>query len=143
MKTRYTSLVKVKKNIMQKSERALEFANIKLHNAEAALETSYKELQDIQTPLQGKITAFLSARTLLDSQRALISHNQEWLEYANKDLLQAKKQLKIDMIEFEKFQYLEYQEREKEHKIRKQQEAKELDEIALITHARKEKIRFA
>lgn len=143
MKTRYTSLVNVKKNIMQKSERAVESANATLRNAYKALETSYKDLQLIQTPQHGKITEFLPTRTLLESQRALISHNEEWIAYAQKDLQQRQEQLKIDMIEFEKFQYLEYQEKEKELKRRKLQEAKELDEIALITHARKEKTKVA
>ena len=143
MKTRYTSLVNVKKNIMQKSERVVQSANAALHNASAALETSLEELQLIQTPLHGKITEFLSVRSLLDSQRTLIAHNEQWVEYAKTDLFKAKEQLKLHMIEFEKFHYLEYQEIEKELKKRKLQEAKDLDEIALITHTRKAKTKVA
>jgi len=40
MKTRYTSLVSVKKNIMKKSERVLLSANETLQNAQTALQLS-------------------------------------------------------------------------------------------------------
>jgi hypothetical protein len=143
MKTRYSSLVSVKKNIMQKSERVLQAANAALHNATQALKTSYEELELIHAPLSGKITELLSTRTLLDSQRALIKHNEEWVQFAKNELAEAKKQLKIDMIEFEKYQYLEFQEIQAALKKIKIQEAKDLDEVALITHARKDKTKVA
>jgi flagellar biosynthesis chaperone FliJ len=143
MKTRYTSLVNVKKNIMQKSERVVQSANAALNNASQALQTSLEELQLIQTPQHGKINEFLSMRALLTSQRAEITHNEEWLAYAKKELFAAKEELKLHMIEFEKFQYLEYQEIAKELQKIKLKEAKDLDEIALITHARKDKTKVA
>jgi len=143
MKTRYSSLVNVKKNIMQKSERVVKSANTALLNAKSALQKSYEELELIQTPLQGKITEFLATRTLLDAQRNLIQHNKEWEHFAKKELEKAKLELKSSMIEFEKFQYLEFKEIEKELNKIKLQEAKDLDEIALITHSRKDKTRAA
>ena len=134
MKTRYTSLVSVKKNIMQKSERALQSANANLNNASIALKLSFSELNLIDTPTTGQISDFLSSRVLLDAQRKLISHNEEWVDFANNQIRECKEQLKIDMIEYEKFNYLELQEiKEILHK-RKLQEAKELDEIALMTY---------
>jgi len=41
------------------------------------------------------------------------------------------------MIEHEKFKYLEFEEIKKALKIKAIQEAKDLDEIALMTHVRK------
>jgi len=143
MMTRYTPLVSVKKNIMQKSERVVQTASLAVKNAQYSLDTSLQELQNIETPSHGKISQFLSTRTLLDSQRSLIRHNEEWLEYAQKDLLNAKAQLKKAMIEFEKFKYLEFKEIEKELQKIKLQESKELDEIALMAHTRKDKTRVA
>jgi len=143
MMTRYTPLVSVKKNIMQKSERVVQTASLAVKNAQYSLDTSLQELQNIETPSHGKISQFLSTRTLLDSQRSLIRHNEEWLEYAQKDLLNAKEQLKKAMIEFEKFKYLEFKEIEKELQKIKLQESKELDEIALMAHTRKDKTRVA
>lgn len=139
MKTRYTSLVSVKKNIMQKSERVLQTKNSMLHNAQEALQKSIKTLKEIQPPQQGRVSDFLSNRALLDSQRLLIKHNEEWLAFAQKEVEAAKEQLKRDMIEYEKYQYLEFQEIEALKKQQKIKEAKELDEIALITHGVKER----
>ena len=137
MKTRYTPLVSVKKNTMQKSERVLQSANANLNSAVIALEISYSELHNISTPQTGQITEFLSARTLLDTQRAMIKHNEEWVEFAKNEIVQAKKQLKFDMVEFEKFNYLELEEVKKVLNEIKIQEAKELDEVALMTYAKK------
>lgn len=143
MTTRYSSLVSVKKNIMQKSERAVQTANAVLQNANKALQDSYDELDRIKTPEQGIIKDFLSIRSLLDSQRAMIRHNEEWVDFAEKELSVAKEQLKKTMIEFEKFQYLEFQEIKKELAKQKYKEVKDLDEIALIGHTRKDTTKVA
>jgi len=143
VKTRYTSLVSVKKNLMQKSERALQSANANLNSATIALELSLKSLNDIPSPTEGQISEFLSSRMLLDSQRNIIRQNEEWIDFCQHTIREAKEQLKIDMIEFEKFNYLELQEiKEILHK-RKVQEAKDLDEIALMTYDKKRPIRDA
>lgn len=133
MKTRFSSLVNVKKNAMQKSERAVEQANAALKKARQALEESLLQLQEIQLPQHGQISQFLANRTLVERQRALIRHNEEWVSFCEKELDEAKKRLKADMIEFEKFKYLEFQEIEKLLKEIKVKEAKDLDEVALMT----------
>ncbi len=143
MKTRFSSLVSVKKNIMQKSERLLQTANKNLLNAKIALQDSLGLLQNIITPKEGSMAEFLANRSLLDSQRSIIEHNEGWVEYAQKEVLEAKEQLKRDMIEYEKFKYLELQEIEKILKEQKIQEAKDLDEVALMTHAKKITMRQA
>ncbi len=133
MRTRYTSLVSVKKNIMQKSERVLQAKNSALQNAQEALQNSLNELSYIQAPQQGVIADFLSNRALLDAQRSLIHHNEQWLSFAQREVNEAKEELKRDMLEYEKYQYLELQEIEAMKKKQKIKEAKELDEIALLT----------
>lgn len=143
MKTRFSSLVSVKKNIMQKSERLLQTANKNLLNAKIALQDSLGLLQNIITPKEGSMAEFLANRSLLDSQRSIIEHNEGWVEYAQKEVLEAKEQLKRDMIEYEKFKYLELQEIEKILKEQKIQEAKDLDEVALMIHAKKITMRQA
>jgi len=137
MKTRFSSLVAIKKNSVQKSERVVQAANQKLANAQEALRESLRELEDITTPQEGNMAQFLANRSLLDAQRALIAHNESWVAYAQKELQEAKEQLKYAMIEYEKFKYLEYQEIEKILKAQKLKEAKDLDEVALMTHTRK------
>jgi flagellar biosynthesis chaperone FliJ len=140
VKTRFTSLVKLKKNTMDKSEQVVQKANADLNSAAMALEISYKSIQDIIPPQSGSMKDFIANRTLLSSGRGMIDHNKEWVGFAKNQVNQAIKKLKIDMIEHEKFKHLELQEIEKEIKKLKLKEAKDLDEVALMTHAQKEKI---
>jgi flagellar biosynthesis chaperone FliJ len=139
MKTRFSSLVKLKKSTMQKSERVVQKANVDLSSANTALEKSYESLQEITPPQSGSMSDFLASRTLLSSGRGLIQHNNDWVGFAKKQLLQAKEKLRLDMIEYEKFKYLEFQDIEKEIKKLKVKEAKDLDEVALMIYAQKEK----
>jgi flagellar export protein FliJ len=139
VQTRYTPLVKLKKNTMDQSERAVSNANVNLNLASTALEMSYKSLDDIELPNSGTIAEMLASRTLLDSQRGLIQHNKEWIEFAKKQLEDAKDRLKLDMIDFEKFKHLELQEIKKALKEKKIQESKDLDEIALMTFSNNNK----
>ena len=139
VKTRFSSLVTLKKSTMDKSERVVQGANADLNSAAVALEISYNALESIDSPLKGQMSQMLASRTLLESQRGLIQHNHEWVEFAKNQLHSAKEQLKLDMIEHEKFKYLELEEIKKMIKEIQLQEAKELDEVALMTHARKKK----
>ena len=122
---------------MKKSERAVQSANADLNSAVMALEISKNSLNSIDTPQSGIMNDFLASRRLLDSGRDLIKHNQEWTEYAKNQVTLVKEQLKIDMVEYEKFKYLDLQEIKKIIKKQKMLEAKELDEVALMTHTRK------
>lgn len=134
MKTRFTSLVKLKKSGVQKSEQALQQANINLNNAASALESSYNLLDSITTPKSGRVGDILASRALFSAQREAILHNKSWLDFAENQMRQAKEILKRDMIEYEKFNYLELQEIKQELGKRKIAEAKDLDEVALMTY---------
>ncbi|MBE0514055.1 MAG: flagellar FliJ family protein [Sulfurimonas sp.] len=124
---------------MQKSEQSLQKANANLNSAAIALELSYNSLEDVEPPKSGKMSDMLASRVLLGSQRELILHNKEWVSFASNQVTQAKKQLKVDMMEHEKFQYLELQEIKQELNKRKVAEAKNLDEIALMAYNGKKK----
>jgi flagellar biosynthesis chaperone FliJ len=137
MNTRFSSLVKIKKSEMQKKERLVQNANADLNSALMALELSRNAIYDIQAPKEGFMSGFLQTRTLLDSSRHLIEHNQEWAQFAQQQVFAAKEELKKSMIEYEKFNYLELQEIKKMLQKQKVEEAKMLDEVALMAHQRK------
>lgn len=135
MKTRFSSLVTLKKSTMEKSERVLQRANADLNSATEALKLSYNYLDDVKQPQTGTMSDMLASRTLLDSQRGMIEENKKWVNFSQNQVFQAKEQLKSDMIEHEKFKYLELEEIRKVLKKRKIQEAKDLDEVALMTYS--------
>jgi len=144
MKTRYSSLVTLKKNKMQKSEQQVQSANAALNSALIALEISSQSIYTLTQPEHGPMSDLLASRTLLDVKRSEIQHNKEWVSFAKVQLKDAQAQLKFDMIEYEKFKYLELEEIKKIVKKQKMQEMKDLDEVALMTHTRKkEKLKKA
>ncbi len=134
MKTRFSSLVNIKKNKMQNSEEVVQKANKDVASASEALERSYATLQNITAPDSGSVKELLASRSLVSSARNAIKHNQEWIKFSQNQLLQAQEQLKLDMVEYEKFKYLEVDEVKKILKQKKLQEAKDLDEVALMTY---------
>lgn len=134
MKTRYTSLVTVKKTKMRESESALEHANADLNHASTAFEVSYTALQDVPSPQVGAMSDMLASRTLLESARNLIIHNKEWVSFAKNQVDIAKEQLKLDMIEYEKFKNLDLEEIKVMLKKIKREETKELDEVGRMTY---------
>lgn len=136
MKSRFSPLVKLKKNTMQKSEQLLQKASVNLNSATTALKISYSSLDDLELPKSGKVSQMLASRTLISSQRDIINHNKEWVAFAKNQVESAKARLKKDMMEHEKFQYLELEEIKKELKKREIKEKKELDEIALMAYNR-------
>ncbi|MBC8237626.1 MAG: flagellar FliJ family protein [Helicobacteraceae bacterium] len=137
MKTRYSSLVTLKKSAVQGSEQALQSANATLNTATMELQLAYDLLDSIKSPQTGSISQLTSSRSLMESQRGVIKHNQEWVYFAKEQVELAKMKLKADMIEYEKFHYLELEEVKKKLKEIKIQEAKDLDEVALMTYSKK------
>lgn len=136
MKTRFSSLVAIKKEAMKKSERVVQQANANLNSASVALELSYNALKNIQIPQNGNIGDFLASKTLMQSQREIINYNKEWVKFAHREVKHAQERLKKDTLEYEKFNYLEVGEIKKIIKIQKDKERKELDEIAVMTYNR-------
>ncbi len=136
MKTRYAPLVKLRKNTMDKSERLVQQKNMELNNAQNALESSYRYLEEIEQPNSGNIQTLLASRSLMSSQRDLIQNNKNWVNFAKEQLEEAKQQFKKDMIEYEKFKYLDLQEVKKYKKELQVKESKGLDEVASMTFGR-------
>lgn len=137
MNTRFSSLLTLKKNKVQQSERLLQRANADLNAASSHLQASYNSLDEVKFPKHGDVSVFLASRTLFSAARDSINHNKEWVEFAKKQVSLAREKLKSDMIEHEKFKYLELEEIKKILLQQKRQEAKDLDEVALMTYSKK------
>jgi flagellar export protein FliJ len=131
MKTRFTPLVKIKKNSMDKCEQDLSRAYQNRQNAEAALEAAYLQLQQTTSLTQGTMHQMLQERTILDIQRSVIQDKRAWLHAASEQVVQFQESLRQSVIEYEKFKYLETKEVEAALKKRAKNEIKSLDESAL------------
>lgn len=134
MRTRFTSLVRVKKNTMDKCEQDLHQANEAVHNAEHAIELAYNELNTTSIPDFGPVSQLLQARMKLTAQRMVINQKRQWLQYARMQVTKAKEALKAAVVEYEKFKYLEAEQVKEILKKQKRKLDNELDEIAIQTY---------
>ena len=134
MRTQFTSLVRVKKNAVDKCEQDLLQANEAIQNAQQALEISYNELHTTTIPDSGSVSRLLQARMKLTAQRAIIDKNRQWLNYARMQAEKSREVLKASVVEYEKFKYLEAEQIRKILKKQKRELDNELDEIAIQTY---------
>jgi flagellar export protein FliJ len=131
MKTRFTSLVKLKKDAMEKCERDFQQRERSLHLAKEALRDAIETLNSTATPISGAIAQLLQSRTLIDVQRGIVAKQQQQLLRAEAALEDARMALKSAMIEFEKFKFLEAEQIKVLIEKQKRQAQRELDEIAV------------
>lgn len=140
MKTRYTPLLKVKKNELDRCERELQRANQTLNDARSSLQEAYSLLATLELPKSGTIQEMLSARIFVSTQREIVEERKQWLAFASEQVVFAVEKLKVSNVEYEKFKYLDVQEIKKLVKLRTLKETKDLDEVALMTYNRKDSI---
>ena len=140
MKTRFSSIVKYKHSKVKEDEVALQKQRKRLEDAKEALRKSIAELENLQAPKDGNMQQFLASRSLLDAQFRLIEKNKEWVAYETKQLQASQEQLKQSTIEYEKFKYLETEEIKKLKKELTLKESKRLDEVAIMTYGKRERV---
>ncbi len=139
MKTRYTPLLKLKKNELDRCERELQKANQAVLSAASSLEEAYVLLETLQLPQKGTIKEMLSANSFITAQREVVEDKKSWVSFAKHQAEVAVLKLKTSNVEYEKFKYLDFEEIKKLIKLREIKESKDLDEIALMTYNKKEK----
>lgn len=135
MQTRFTPLVKVKKNLLDRCERELQQAIENEQNASIALQAAYDELENTPSPLIGIIREIRQAGLIAAAQREIIEQKRQWLDFAHTQVQLSRKTLNAAMIEYEKFKYLEAEELRKRMAERKRREASDLDEAALQVYS--------
>ncbi len=136
MKTRFSPLIKLKKDAMDTAERNLQQANQTLRLAEQSLDEAYDELNNATIPPVGTMTEFKNSRLLIEGQRQIIQEKKNWVANASDQVEKAKVVLKKAMVDYEKFKYLEAQQIKEELKKAKRREQRDLDEIAVQTYGK-------
>lgn len=134
MKSKYTSLVKLKKKELDKCEHEVIQANLGFSNATTALEDAYVLLATLSLPSGGTVAELLQAQSMIQTQHEIIAQCTNMLALAKAHQLQTQRHFKKAMIEYEKFNYLQMQELDA-HKLKiKKEEAKMLDEVGVLTY---------
>ncbi len=131
MKTRYTPLVKIKKNLFDTSERRLAEANVRRQEAQRNLEAVLLELHQTAQLSGGTMAQLLQQRELLSITRQRIKVLRLHLIRAESEVAQATILLQTHLQTYEKFKYLEARELEALMLRARRNEQKELDARAI------------
>ena len=131
MKTRFTPLVKVKKDSMQKCEREFQHSNRLLQLAESTLQQAVEALNASSTPSSGEVSQLLRSRTLIEVQRGIVGRCRDEAAAAQAALERSREALRLAMLEYEKFKYLEAEQIKMALQKEKRRQQRELDEIAV------------
>ena len=132
MKTKFDSIVKIKKNEIEKIERNIQKINSSINMLKEKIEDLNKKLSSFSFPKHGSFSEFNQYKML---ENALIEEinnlkNQiTILENRKKEILE---EYKKAHIEYEKMKYLQSEEIKKILKKQKQKEQIDMDEIAIL-----------
>ena len=132
MKTQYSSLVKIKKQHLDKMELAVSSCHSTIAQVKEKIEASYTQLRALEIPQDGNFSIYRQMQLLKHRIQDEIAFNKYNLQMAQNALIKAMQQLKTANIEHEKFKFLETNEVEKVLKAQKLKESKALDEVALM-----------
>ncbi|NPA55393.1 MAG: FliJ family protein [Epsilonproteobacteria bacterium] len=137
MKTKFDSLVKLKKMEVEKIENEISQINNQISTLQTQIDQLTQELLQITLPKEGNfavITQISAMKKAINEQIELKRQNIAFLR-GQKNLLNEK--LKEANLEYEKMKYLQAEEIKKYLQKLKEKEAKNLDEIALMLFQRK------
>ncbi len=132
MKTKFDSLVKIKKNELKKIEKDL----IKVNSAIDLIKNKIKELQikfnSFSIPDKGNFKEIYQIKAMQNAIKSEIDNYKSQLKMLNerKNLLISKH--KAANIEYEKMKYLQTMEIKKQLQKQKQKENMQMDEIAIM-----------
>lgn len=134
MKSKYTSLVKLKKKDLDKAERDLIAANNAVADASVRLGRAYQTLSELSLPTHGTVAQLTQAHIMIRAQHNTIEECKIYLEASEREQLDMQTRFKNARVEYEKFKYLELQEARALLLHYKKEESKMLDEIGIMTY---------
>jgi flagellar export protein FliJ len=138
LKTKYDSIVKIKKESVSKIERDIQKINNAILKIAEKIEDLKESLFKFSFPSSGtfsKIQQAKIAQNALKEEIKTYENQLSMLQSRKKDLLE---ELKKANIEYEKMKYLQGEEIKKRIKEMRLKEARDMDEIALLLRDRNE-----
>ena len=137
MKTKYSQLLKVKKQKVELIENEIALLNSKKELIKKEIEELILQINDIKKPKEGKFGVFLSASYSFDKMHSFKKDKEDILKQKEGELAQKRQEYKMALMEYEKIKYLEdLLIEEKLDKIKKD-EQKLLDELSQVIYKRR------
>jgi flagellar export protein FliJ len=132
VKTKFDSLVQLKKLDVDKLQREMTKQNGKITKANQELNELQEELNKIEYPKSGNFAMITQIKMMQNTLLNQINSKKEEIEFLQNQKNSIKLQLKEAETEYEKMKYLQGEEIKKEIARLKKEEDKNMDEIALM-----------
>ncbi|MBR8465261.1 flagellar FliJ family protein [Campylobacter sp. faydin G-140] len=137
MKSKFSQVVRVKKQTLDRIEARLVSARAKVANLELNAKALRAKLDEISMPQSGKMSELKQNLELLRIMRDELDDIKERLELSKKEVMHVEHQYKNANLDFEKIKYLEQEDFKREIKRQKHLEAVTLDEFAIMNFGTK------
>ncbi len=139
MKTKFSEILKLKKEKISEVERAI----LKKQNIKSSLLQKNRDLEleilKIDQPLEGDFSQIQLSKFHASNFRRAIKQNLHEISFVQEEIINLNKLYRERKIDFEKIKYLHDEEIMKHLKAVALQESKDLDEIANILFLKKSK----
>lgn len=132
MKSKFDSIVKLKKEYLDKAQRRFAKAATALSKVENRLSTMSQEILNLDAPLSGDMTTFRAFAAQKHIMRQSMVQVRHEMQEKLRDKNEAQTKLNEALLEFEKYKYLQTQEQQEQLKLLKKAEATYMDEIAIM-----------
>jgi flagellar export protein FliJ len=132
VKTKFDSIVKLKKSKVDELNNELAKLNNQILKAKEELDILENELKSFEYPKNGNFGLISQFKMLQNAKINEINQKKEQIQFLNNQKNILVQRVKEANLEYEKMKYLQAKEIEKIVKKIKQKEAKEMDEIALM-----------
>lgn len=137
MKSKFTPIVKLKKEALDKQQRVFALINQELHTLQKELNSQKESLLSLAKPRAGDFSLFRQHQLFTTKMRAIIESTKDALARKVQEHNQAQNELNSVLQEFEKFKYLETQEEKALLEKIQKEEAQFLDEVAIMGYNNK------
>jgi len=131
-KTKFDSLVKLKKLKVDEIQNNLSKINTQLQIEKENLEKLKEEFSQLQYPKSGNFGMITQFKMLQSEMQNAINQKQAQIAFINSQIHNLQHHLKEANLEYEKMKYLQSEEIKKYIQKLKKQEEKNIDEIALL-----------
>ena len=131
MKTKYDSVLKVKKQHLDNAENELNKAKQRQIKHQQAYELADKESKSLSLPDSGNVQALKTRLSMMDIAREVRQRAKEKVELSAKEINHYQFLYKKAYLDYEKIKYLKEEEVKKQIKQIKQKEEKFIDELAV------------
>jgi len=137
VKTKYSQLLKVKKQKVDGIENKIALLNAQKNKIAVELEVLKREINDLKLPKEGKFGQFVTASFAFEKLMGVKKEKEKEIDSKNSQIIEARNEYKMALMEYEKIKYLEDLIIKEKLAKNKKDEQKLLDEISVLTYKRR------